>query len=392
MQDNKLEIYKELRQKMSVSSVHRNSCTGDITCSITNIEYIRDGMEIGIISNVLENNRAVIRDSDIKQGKKYQITLNSRISFDLTDYLSETDVDFTSHFSKKCEIPKNLYIHSINKEAPDALKIFEHNLIYAHNIYLLLDNIYSYKNEEVNCTEFFIFSTQPLTIRTIYTRSKLDFSIEVKELISLVNTDLKREIYKPLLRMEIVNFLRLIPENDRFRMLMENFNSIYTNFTNSLAIYVSQFSFDNFKDVFQKEKEKYFNSVREIVNRAYSQIITIPISIGAVVFATSKITEKNDLIIKLVYGSFIMYVIYYIIIQSVYLLDLIDLKREFKADFDLIKLKSGLQEDILQRKVKQIEKKFMISILISTFLILMVAVLGVLVCIYINSTIAKNSG
>jgi hypothetical protein len=146
---------------------------------------------------------------------------------------------------------------------------------------------------------------------------------------------------------------------------------------------VSQFSFDNFKDVFQKEKEKYFNSIREIINKVYSQVIAIPISVGAVVFATNKLTQDDTFVIKLVYGSFLLYVMYYLIIQTVYLLDLIGLQKEYKDDFKLIKLKSGLSEDVLLKKSKQIQNKFNSSIITSVFLIAMVAFLGVLVCVYI---------
>ncbi|HCZ36317.1 MAG TPA: hypothetical protein DHV26_10380, partial [Cytophagales bacterium] len=142
------------------------------------------------------------------------------------------------------------------------------------------------------------------------------------------------------------------------------------------------FDFDKFRDSLYKEKEKYFNGVREIVNRIFTQAIGIPISISATVFATYKIDDE-PIILGIVLISFILYVILYVRLQLTYKSDLKEVRRDFKSDFKIIEEKSGLPKDIIQREEIKIKKKLDISISIVNWIVGIVIALGILLTVYI---------
>lgn len=142
------------------------------------------------------------------------------------------------------------------------------------------------------------------------------------------------------------------------------------------------FDFDKFRDSLYKEKEKYFNGIREIVNKIFSQAIGIPISISATVFATYKIDDE-PIILGIVLISFILYVILYVRLQITYKSDLKEIKKDFETDFKIIEEKSGLPKDIIKREETKVKKKLDNSISIVNWIVGTVIILGVLLAIYI---------
>jgi hypothetical protein len=157
-------------------------------------------------------------------------------------------------------------------------------------------------------------------------------------------------------------------------------------------ITLKQFDFDKFKDNLLKEKDKYFNSVREIVNKVFGQLIGIPISISASAFATYKVENEASTLALILLG-FAFYVFLYIKIQLSYLNDLIDIKTDFDRDFEEIKLKSGLEEKLIQVECDKVHKKIRQTRSMIRIMIGGICVLGVSFVIYlVNQLIATFSG
>ena len=150
------------------------------------------------------------------------------------------------------------------------------------------------------------------------------------------------------------------------------------------------FDFANFRNSLYKEKEKYFTNIREIINKIFSQAVGIPVSISAAVFATYKVSD-DSLMLLLVLASFIVYVWFYVKIQSVYKSDLKELQADFKTDFDIIISDSGLQPALISKEKTKVERKITSSISIVNFLIWLVISLGLLVCIYILYEVSQSN-
>jgi len=143
-----------------------------------------------------------------------------------------------------------------------------------------------------------------------------------------------------------------------------------------------QFDFDKFRDSLHKEKEKYFNSIRDIINKIFSQAIGIPISITATVFATYKVNNEN-VMLSIVLLAFLLYVCFYIKIQLVYKEDIKEIKKDFTNDFDIIKSKSGLPEKDINSEKSKIDRKLNSSLSMINWLVGIVIGLGILVACYI---------
>lgn len=141
---------------------------------------------------------------------------------------------------------------------------------------------------------------------------------------------------------------------------------------------LKQFDFDKFKDSLLKEKEKYFTSIRQILSTVYGQLIGIPLSISASVFATYKVND--DWVTLLLVGvGFLFYVLIYIKIQLDYRRDLIDLRTDFERDFEVIKTRSGLPRDMITEERNKVLKR--ISRVIRT-IYLLIGIIVVLACTF----------
>lgn len=171
--------------------------------------------------------------------------------------------------------------------------------------------------------------------------------------------------------------------------IIDKANDIITATIRDFELISKQFDFDKFRDSLYKEKEKYFNNIREIISKIFGQAIGIPISISAAVFATYKVSD-DTLMLILVMLSFIIYVAFYLKIQLVYKSDIQEIEKEFNSDFEIIILKSGLPQDLIKKEKQKIERKISSSISMVNYLIAIVSGLGLLVCSYFIYEISKS--
>lgn len=154
-------------------------------------------------------------------------------------------------------------------------------------------------------------------------------------------------------------------------------------------IAIKQFDFDKFKDNLLKEKDKYFNSIREIVNKVFGQLIGIPVSISASAFATYKVENESSTLFLILLG-FTFYVFLYIKIQMSYLADLGDIQTDFDRDFKEIKLKSGLDGKVIQTESDKIEKKIKKTTSMIRVMIFGISILGGTFTLYLLNQLYIN--
>ncbi len=95
----------------------------------------------------------------------------------------------------------------------------------------------------------------------------------------------------------------------------------------------------------------------------------------------------------IVWLSYIIYTGFYIKIQWVYRSDLKEIQNDFDSDFEIIKTKSGLAEDMIEKERSKIQRKLSISLSMIHWLIVIVALLGCIVSCYIlyEITLLENS-
>lgn len=140
---------------------------------------------------------------------------------------------------------------------------------------------------------------------------------------------------------------------------------------NDYQLYLKNFSFEKFKNDLQKEKEKYFNSLREILNKILSQVIGVPVSIAATIFAINKVEEI--FLLALIYIAFTIYVVFAIHFQRIYYKDVLEIECDGKKDFEKISKESGLADKTINLESKKITNRINTikrTIIIFVFLIL----------------------
>ena len=213
-----------------------------------------------------------------------------------------------------------------------------------------------------------------------------DISVEVKQLIENAKSIQLRSFFKNA----IITFSNGKGNISLNEIIIKSGDIIATTIRD-FELVSKQFDFDKFKDSLYKEKEKYFLSIREIINKIFSQAVGIPISISATVFASYKVSDDN-LMLLIVLLTFFIYVVFYIKIQLIYRADIGELKNDFTKDFDVIKSKSGLEPALIDSEKTKINRKIGSSISIIDWLIGIVVGLGVLVSWYIFHEVTKTMG
>ncbi|MBS1686835.1 MAG: hypothetical protein JSS76_19005 [Bacteroidetes bacterium] len=148
------------------------------------------------------------------------------------------------------------------------------------------------------------------------------------------------------------------------------------------ALVSKQFDFDKFRDSLYKEKDKYFQGIRDIVNKIFAQAIGVPISISAALFASYKVSDSVFLVL-LVLGSFTLYIVFYVNVQWSYRNDLKEFEADFLANFKIIESKSGLPEDVVEIERLKVKDKIDSSLGMVQRLIEFVIALGLLFYCYI---------
>lgn len=204
--------------------------------------------------------------------------------------------------------------------------------------------------------EFVFYSSTKGVIKISYTETtpKREKHIDYVTIGSLIETMLA-----PNHKIYFINGLFKIsnekPSID-INTIIDNADLLTAIIKRDFEITLKQFDFEKFKDNLLKEKDKYFNSVREIVNKVFGQLIGIPISISATVFATYKV-ENEPTTLLLISMGFIFYIVLYVKIQLTYRNDLSEIQVDFERDFEGIKLKSGLEASVIEiERIKVIKK------------------------------------
>lgn len=226
--------------------------------------------------------------------------------------------------------------------------------------YLKSSNFADYFN--TSSREIIIYSSTKgvlkLTIPTV--PSELDYNINFEGNISNLIKKLDNSDFTIHFKNQLFSLDKKANEN-QITALFNHITSLIQEAENNYQLQLKNFSFEKFKNDLQKEKEKYFSSLREILNKILGQIIGVPISIAASTFASYKI--ESELILYLVLFAFATYVFFAIHFQLIYKKDITEIEKDFNKDFKKIKDDSGLKtEDIndeqlkIERRIKSIKR------------------------------------
>ncbi|MDR6194759.1 hypothetical protein [Siphonobacter sp. SORGH_AS_0500] len=260
---------------------------------------------------------------------------------------------------------------SYNNKGPIASIYFLNNIIAykAFEDYLKSNKFCDYYNSAYN--EIVIYSTLKGILKIKYPSSvaplnnNINYMPEVNNLITKCsNEDFKNHFKNILFSNGTNNIISQV------NSIFDKLDSLIQQADNNYQLQLKNFSFDKLKSDLDKEKDKYFVSIREIVNKMSAQFIAIPISIGATLFSSYKIESKQTIIYIII--AFSLYWIYCSVVQTYNYHDLLLVKKDFKIDFETIKNKSGLKLSEIVPKSKIVNRKiFFTQIFYWSFMIIL---------------------
>ncbi len=130
----------------------------------------------------------------------------------------------------------------------------------------------------------------------------------------------KDEQFLNLLNNQIYKTIVNKPSDDpSFVYFIKHFDTITAQAEDDFSIYLRKFSFETFNKNFRKEQIEYFSSLRDILSKIQTNIVSIPVSISITVAAVFEVKDKPDLALLIVVG----YIFYSLL--SAYLLRIMKL-------------------------------------------------------------------
>jgi|GEM_PF-1899124 len=155
----------------------------------------------------------------------------------------------------------------------------------------------------------------------------------------------------------LCQFMELQSDDRRsFGNLYTNFNYIYNQTSKNYDLYLSKFSFDKIRKQFRAEKNNYFEGLNNAQDKISSQIISIPLSLGASIYSFFQL-DAHSTTLKLVFFAVCIYTLFIIYVLAMNLYDIKkiasdaheekmnmknyfpDLLKDYKSDFKFMKNK-----------------------------------------------------
>lgn len=207
------------------------------------------------------------------------------------------------------------------------------------------------------------------------------FDFDITQSVNALLERIKSDEYKSSLLDAFFEVSSNIAEM-HLEFMIRNGESIAKLAKRNYAIQQSKFDFEKIRDGLLLQKDKYFGSLREILNKIFGQLIGIPISISASVLATYKLEGSRGTLALILLG-FAAYVVLYLFIQFMYYRDVRDIRADFLSDFETIKAKSNLGEELIEKERRIIAGRINRTLTMSLVLIGVMLVLGLVVVAYI---------
>lgn len=148
--------------------------------------------------------------------------------------------------------------------------------------------------------------------------------------------------------------LPIIAEENKIQYIISVLSELINKADMEYQLFSKKFSFKKLRTELRQEKEIYFKSLTEIISKITTQIISVPISISAALFASYKSDGWLQVLIFIVFWGYIIFVLK---IHDLYKNDVSDLEYTLNKDFDIINRDSGFSKQEIQKEKDSIQKR-----------------------------------
>lgn len=292
-----------------------------------------------------------------------QIYFNTKLFFDIEDFKNIFKIDYSENNIGILNF-QNTYFYYDKKTKQSylnddivSLYLISNALYYIKlRDFLKSENFSDYYNPQNK--EIVIYSSEK-GIKKIKDKQQIvilkenkDYSFLILRLIdNLANPD-----YRNQFKLQLYFLEKNSNSNaSDIATICENLEQIYETTENNYNIWSKKFSFDSLFSELRKQKDKYFNSLRDILSKILSQATSVPIAISASVFATYKVNDPVVLGIMLV--AFIGYTLFAIRILIIYYKDVENINLDLQNDLCIIRKESGLDKSDIENQEKKVINK-----------------------------------
>jgi hypothetical protein len=191
-----------------------------------------------------------------------------------------------------------------------------------------------------------------------------------------------RQEFRLLFKRKVIESLAPFEHDQRFPKLAENIETIIRDTENDYEVFLRKFNFDELKKNFRKERDEYFEQVRDIVERLLSKVVSIPISVSAAAITIYNLKDDpNYLVIVIVSLAYVAYSIFTSFLLRLLHLDSLEINRDLNNDLQIIAKSSNISSDILERESSKVYKKISVlnNAIVSLQILLCATSLAVLI-------------
>jgi hypothetical protein len=184
-----------------------------------------------------------------------------------------------------------------------------------------------------------------------------------------------RQEFRLLFKRQIIESLARFDHDQKLPKLVENIETIIRDTENNYEVFLRKFNFDELKKNFRKERDEYFEQVRDIVERLLSKVVSIPISVSAAAITIYNLKDDpNYLVIVIVSLAYVAYSIFTSFLLRLLHLDSLEINRDLNNDLQIIAKSSNIPPDILEKESSKVYKKiYILNNTIATLQILLCA-------------------
>lgn len=299
------------------------------------------------------------RIRDIVKNSESVVDLNSGTIF--CNNYSISDIDCLSFLDKQGCFENTIYVDELKTGYTISLEISLHHLAtlgFYHSFeFFILKNQYDYPNQEFLILDINYFSSErhddidkykatldlinalnnlarhayneaginnvivfredksifiPFNFNSYNVEQvKIEDVVKIKSIINVfeANDDKKKFLFIN----ELIDYLALIKEKDRFTCLLSNISEYYEICNNAYLFYLRDFSYNKLKIELDSKALEYTQKIQSVINEAQTKLIAIP---TVFVLACATFDYTNDLITTKNIATIISLFIFAIIIQQ----------------------------------------------------------------------------
>ena len=251
-----------------------------------------------------------------------------------------------------------------NSPLPRTKFLIQHFTQYKGLLDIYLENeglLYEIKRSSASGSEFVVLSkgerklVSSIYYKIIDKRIFLDDNINIP--LDEFRTKMISEEWLACYNETICQFMEAqISQRRTFSNLFNNFNYLLNLTGQNFQLYILKFSFDKIRKQFKTEKNTYFDNLNAAQDKISSQIISVPISLGATIFSFYQF-NSSPLILTIIYIAIFIYSLFigFVVFMNLYDIQKIasdaneeeknfrnhypDLLNELKKDFAYMKNK-----------------------------------------------------